>query len=489
MSLRGCWPLWRAYLDRDGFNRAGAGAFAPRFAWSLVFVAMVPALLWPALANRFPLVFYDTGGYLVPVFEQELHLGRSALYGAFLALGIPLDFWPNVVIQAALAGWLVILTLRAHGFGRRPAGVLVAVLALAAVTSLPWYAAQLMPDVLVPTAVLALYLVALRRRALRRFETVLLCAVVAFAVASHMGTLGLMLALLALILALRLVGARLAQPCVIAPAAAIVAGIVLALLSNLAITGRFAFTPGGTTIAFTRLVDDGIVKRYLDAKCPNSVIRLCAFRNDLPEARGEWLWNDDGPLAKLGGWQNYEDEARRIILDSLILYPGLHLKSVLSNTLEQFVRAATGDGLVGWMRHARWAMERYAPHVYPHFIAARQQTEEFDFTWLNAVHVPVFLVSLAALPILVGLSGNRVRRPAAALALFVFFAFLGNAAICGAVASAYDRYQSRLAALAPLAVAIAALGWRRRSRRFSPSRHHAEGYPYRGENPGPGTDV
>ena len=103
MSLRGCWPLRRAYLDRDGFNRAGAGAFAPRLAWSLVFVAMVPALLWPALANRFPLVFYDTGGYLVPVFEQELYLGRSALYGAFLALGIPLDFWPNVVIQAALA--------------------------------------------------------------------------------------------------------------------------------------------------------------------------------------------------------------------------------------------------------------------------------------------------------------------------------------------------------------------------------------------------
>lgn len=437
---------------------------ARRLAWSLAVVAMVPALLWPALANRFPLVFYDTGGYLVPLFEQEPYLGRSALYGAFLALGIPLDFWPNVVIQAALAGWLVILMLRAHGFGRSPAGVLVVVLALAALTSLPWYAAQLMPDVLVPTAVLALYLVALRRRALGRFEAVLLCAVVAFAEASHMGTLGLMLALLALVLALRLFGARLARPHVTAPAAAIVAGIALALLSNLAITGSFAFTPGGTTIAFTRLVDDGIVKHYLDDKCPNAVIRLCAFRNELPQGRGEWLWNDNGPLAKLGGWQNYEDEARRVILDSLVLYPGLHFKSVLSNTLEQFTHAATGDGLVGWMRHARWAMERYAPQVYPHFIAARQQTEEFDFTWLNAVHIPVFLVSLAALPILVGLSGNRVRRPAAALALFVFFALLGNAAICGAVASAYDRYQSRLAALAPLAVAIAALGWRRANR-------------------------
>ena len=319
-----------AFINRDGFNRAIAGAFARRLAWLLAFVAMVSALLWPALANRFPLMFYDTGGYLVPLFDREPFLGRSALYGAFLALGIPFDFWPNVVIQAVLSGWLVILTLRAHGFGRSLAGVLVVVLALAALTSLPWYAAQLMPDVLAQLAVLALYLVAFRRRALCRFEAVLLCAVVAFAEASHMGTLGLMLALLALLLTLRQIGTRQARPHVTTPAAAIVAGIALALLSNLAITGSFAFTPGGTTIAFTRLVDDGIVKHYLDDNCPNTEIRLCAFRNDLPQGRGEWLWNDTGPLAKLGGWQNYEDEARRIMLDSLsaLSWPALQIRAV-----------------------------------------------------------------------------------------------------------------------------------------------------------------
>ena len=108
-------------------------------------------------------------------------------------------------------------------------------------------------------------------------------------------------------------------------------------------------------------------------------------------------------------------------------------------------------------------MERYAPGVFPRFMAARQQKEQLDFTWLNAVHIPVFFLSLAALPILAGLAGTRVRRSAAALALFVFLALLGNAAICGVLASPYDRYQSRLAALAPLAVAIAALGWRRKA--------------------------
>jgi hypothetical protein len=97
-------------------------------------------------------------------------------------------------------------------------------------------------------------------------------------------------------------------------------------------------------------------------------------------------------------------------------------------------------------------------------MAARQQQGQLDFTLLNAVHIPVFVASVAVLPILVGLAGSRVRRPAAALALFVLVALLGNAAICGVFSSPYDRYQSRLAALAPLAVAIAALGWRRKPR-------------------------
>jgi hypothetical protein len=454
-----------AWFAQDRPDRGVAGAFARQFARrlsaALVFVLLVAVLLWPALANGFPFLFYDTGGYLARPFEHTLDIGRSAFYGAFLAIGIPLDFWPNIAAQAALAAWLVILTFRAHGFGRSPLVAPSAIVALALLTSLPWYATLLMPDVLVPAAVLALYLIAWRSAALSRFETVALCAVIAVAEASHMGTLGLMLGLCAAIVALYHVGSRLARPHLAAPAAAIAAGIALALLSNLAITGRFAFTPGGTTIAFIRLVNDGIVKRYLDDKCPDATIRLCVYRNDLPRDRDDWLWNDDGPLKKLGGWQAYEDEAQRIILESLALYPSLHLKSVLSNTVEQFARFATGDGFAGWTWHARWAMERYAPQVIPRLMAARQQNEPFDFTWLNAVHIPVFALSIAVLPILVTLSGTRVRREAAALALFVFLALLGNAAICGALSSPYDRYQSRLAVLAPLAVAIAALGWRR----------------------------
>jgi len=448
---------------RSGAAAAFGSALGEReaatLAWACAFALMTTALLWPALSNRFPVIFYDTGGYLMAAIDGTLVNGRSALYGAFLALGIPLDFWPNVIAQAAATAWIVILTLRVHGF-RRPWLAAMLIMGLAVFTSLPWYAAQLMPDVLVPAATLALYLLAFRSALLRRWEILSLAAIIAFAMASHMSILALALGLIACGAALALVATRMrwTRPNVALPAITVIA---LALLSNLALAGRLAFTPGGTSFVFGRLVQDGIVARYLDDMCPDETIRLCAYRDELPGTADEWLW-DPSPLAKLGGWDAYEDEARRIIIDTLQRYPGMHVKSAIAATLAQFVQAQTGDGLTPWQWTTHWAIEIKAPNAYPKLMAARQQQEDYDFpsnfAWLNYAHVPVLALSFIALPIL--LVGGRVRRPAKTLCATVLLALIGNAAICGVFSNPHDRYQSRLAPLAPLAVAIAMLGVR-----------------------------
>lgn len=164
-SLRHIWP--------DPDRRQAAPV------WTGACIVMMAALLAPAIWNGFPVVFYDTGGYLERPFERTLLLGRSALYGAFLALGIPFDFWPNVAAQAALVMWLLLVTLRVHGLGNRPRLAVAITLALCVLTGLPWYAAQLMPDIFVPAAVLALHLLAFRGEGLRAWERVALAGVVA----------------------------------------------------------------------------------------------------------------------------------------------------------------------------------------------------------------------------------------------------------------------------------------------------------------------
>ena len=94
-------PFPRA-VAADSAAKSEAKASGALLAWWLAWPGMLLVLLAPALWNGFPLIFSDTGGYLARPFERTLELGRSAFYGTFIAAGIPLDFWPNVLLQAAL---------------------------------------------------------------------------------------------------------------------------------------------------------------------------------------------------------------------------------------------------------------------------------------------------------------------------------------------------------------------------------------------------
>jgi hypothetical protein len=432
--------------------------------WPLAALAMIAALIWPALWNGFPIVFYDTGGYLDAAMSGILSNGRSTLYGFFLRLGIPTNFWLNIVVQAGAVAWLIAATLRAHGLGGRPQLALSLTLAMAALTSLPWYAAQLMPDVLLPAGAIAVYLLAFRPGAFRLWEKALLGLIVAFAIAGHMATLALMLAITAALLLWRLLAPRWMwpQPALRYPVLAVGAGVLLILCANLLIAGRFTFTPGGENFLFGRLIETGIAKRYLADHCPDPRLRICSFRNELPDKGDDWLWDIESPLRRIGGWEKFAGEAQHIVLDSLLAYPDLHLRAAVDGAVSQFFLLKSGDDITAWTWHTHGMLETRAPQVFPSFRAARQQRTGFDFSRMNSLHVPVALGAVLSLPIIVLLSrGRRVRRSAGALALFVLLVLAGNAVICGVLSNPHARYQSRLVWLAPLALAAALAGMRR----------------------------
>jgi hypothetical protein len=400
-------------------------------------LAALFALLAPALANAFPFVFADTGGYLARAFERALALGRSALYGVFLASSIRWNFWPVVIVQGLIVLWLLRLALRTHRIEHFGAFAFVTAM-LVMCSSLPWYSGMLMPDILVPAAVLGLLLLAFSHQRLTRGEELALFALVAFGMASHLTILALASALLVALLALKLLAAWLGVPSphVLRALLAAAGGVALALVSNALITGQLRLTPGGSTFFFARLLQDGIVARYLDDHCPDASIRLCAFRSELPHDSDEWLWGNSA-LTKLGGWEAFEPEARRIIA-----------------TIEQFFTVATGEGFHAkdnW--HAESMLRRYAPQTLESFVASGQQHDAFEFRIINMIHVPVALASAMLLPVF-SVQLRRRNSQLAVLAGTVFLALLANAAICGIFSNPNARYQSRIAPLALFTTSI-----------------------------------
>jgi hypothetical protein len=423
-------------------------------AWLISGVAMVAVLMAPALWNGFPIIFPDTGGYLTRPIEGALTIGRSALYGAFLYTGIPFDFWPNAIAQSALTVWLIVLTLRTNGLGGRPWLALGIVTMLGVGTSLPWFAGQLMPDIFFSAAVLALYLLVFRSEQLARWEIVALAVTIALAVPSHMAAAGMCAGIVvALLLLSRVKQLALPKMRLWLAAGSVLAGIALCPVSNYAITGKLAFTPGGSSFLFGRLIEDGIVARYLAEQCPDATLRLCVYKNDMPDNADDWLWGDN-VFNRLGGWQGWEPEENRIIKATLERYPFDHLATAVTGTLKQFFSFQTeiskenNEPTIGTLADR-------TPQLYPRFMKARQQAESFDMSPLNWLHLPVAALAVA------GLGGALLARrrldiapEAAALCVTILLALAANAAICGIFSHPVDRYQSRLVLLAPFGVAL-----------------------------------
>lgn len=450
---------------------AAATATADRarlLTWAFASVAMVLLLTAPALWNGFPLIFPDTGGYVTRPIEGTLGLGRSALYGLFLYAGVPLSFWPNVILQSALTVWLIVLTMRTHGLGGRPWLALGIVAMLSVCTSLPWFASQLMPDILFPCAMLALALLAFRSAQLSVWERYGLAAVIVFAIPSHMAAAGMCVGVIAALwLLTRIKIFSLPSPRLWLAGGAVAAGIAMCPVSNYAITGNFAFTPGGTSFLFGRLIEDGIVARYLDEKCPDPSLKLCAAKADLPLIADDWLWGGDNLFNKLG-YEAWEPEEKAIILATIARYPATHAATAISATLSQFVSFKTEISMYDNEPTIATFGDRF-PALYPRFMKARQQDAKFNIAPLNWLHVPFAALCIGGIgAALLWRRRLAVAPELAALCLTILLALAANAAICGIFSHPVDRYQSRLVPLAPFAVALL-IAQRRRKQADTPS--------------------
>jgi hypothetical protein len=427
-----------------------------RAVWTLAVCVAVFILIAPAVWNGFPLLQYDTGGYMTPWFEGKLEVNRSVPYGLLLVAGRWWDFWPVLLVQAGLTIWVMALTLRAHGLGHRP-GLLTATIAtLSILTTLPFLTAILLTDVFAGLSVLALYLLLLRDDTLTGGERIGLVILVAASAATHSGTMVLLLGLVLAATVLWLFdSARISYARLLRAMSALLLATLMVVAANGIVTGRYGWTPGGIALTFGRMLEDGIVKKYLDAHCPDKSLRLCAHKDKLPADADDFFWGDS-VFDALGRFDGMRDEMKRIALESIADYPLLQIKSVVSQTARQLADVDTGAGVVNWIWNTYGEIEKHVPDAVPAMEAARQQHGELSFDTINDWQRPFAWLTELMLPLIAFIALRRARfrdvgEFAAAMALAIF----GNAAVFGLLATAHNRYGARLVWLAAFAALVA----------------------------------
>ena len=420
--------------------------------WALAAVFCGALLIAPALWNGFPLLQYDTGGYLARWYEGTLVPSRAVVYGLMLTAGVPLAFWPVVVSQAAVTIWVIALTLRSHGFGR-PLPLVVTIVTLSVISTLPWLTAILLTDIFCGLGVLAFYLLQMQGEKFSGREHIGLIAVIAVSAATHSATLAVLLVLCICAVLLWLIG-RVPFSHLRNGAFALTLGTTMVFAANVIVARQLTWTPGGFALSFGRMLQDGIVKRYLDDHCPDQKLRLCAYKDQLPDDADVWFWGS--PLFdKLGRFAGLDAEMRTIVLGSVLAYPVLQVQTAAVATAKQLYSVHTGEGVVGRIWHTYGIIERYTPQLAAAMHAARQQKGEITFVAINRVQYPVALFSMAFLPVIV-LLAFRHKLPiylgefAGACAL----AIMANTFICGTFSNPHDRYGARLVWLACLASVV-----------------------------------
>jgi hypothetical protein len=454
-------------LHYDGVHAAVPARWALRASTSapmrtslLPILLSATLLLWPALLNGYPIVFDDTGTYLSQAIHRYLGWDRPAFYSLFLyPLHLTLTTWPDIAAQAVLASYTLHLMRRVLLPAASPWWLLPFVALLAVTTALPWFAAQLMPDVFTPLLILALALLVFTPERLSRHEQIWLALFAAFMISAQESSVLLSLALLAALLPLRRVlgaAAPLRCPGFVRLAAPPLLALTALVSINLIGFGRAEPFPYGNVFMLARVIYDGPGMDVLRRDCPGARWRLCPYLDRFPATSDQFLWQRDSPIVPAGGHKRVSADADAIIAAALRAEPGTELQAWLRNGIIQLGMFATGDELhacpttvTPWIDRDFPLFERAA------YAAARQTGNRLAVPdWMQALH-GIFAVAGVAGCGVVLIVALRRRHVAAGFAGAVLIAVLANAFIAGGLSTPHHRYGSRVILLAP---AVALLG-------------------------------
>lgn len=424
------------------------------------------ALLFLAIAlwNRFPLVFYDTGGYLAEGLQGAFLPERSPVYSLLLLLtGSGVSLWTVVVLQALMTAYFIALTARTEVERLSLVRLMAIGMVLMLATGIGWYVGQVEPDCMTALGILGAYLLIFRARSLGMVHCLVVTGITGLSAACHPSHLGLLAGLLLSALVLRIVffSATAGQGSMVLPRlfpafAAFILALALIFTSNYVLTRQIFLSRSASMFLFARLMQDGIVKRLLDDTCPQSGYKLCAEKNRLKTRADAWLWAPDSLFRAEGGFGGAHPEETRIILDSIRRYPLLQMVAAADDSIRQFFTFKTGDGIESQEWVLKPVFEKASPRQMRPYLEARQQRDgRFRFTILNMVDVTVGMLSLLGLVGLLREAGERRKWQDLAFPGLVLLALIGNAIICGTFSNPHDRYQSRVIWLPTLVLLLA----------------------------------
>jgi len=437
-------------------------------------------LIWPAIYNRYPLLYPDSITYIAdgrPVARALFLHKLSDYYGMrslIYSLGIfPFHWgitpWPIVALQSLLAAYVIWLVVRSILERRTVSHYLLLTGLLSLVSSLSWYASLILPDVLGPLLYLCIYLLVFARDTLSGLERFSVGLIACWATASHITHLALAAGICLMLAALRLV--RTPQMKSRTKALGELALIVLmAAAGQLALHaylyGKPSLNGDSPPFLAARVVADGPGRWYLQRHCGQVHFALCDYVDDLPDNSDDFLWNRQGIWAEAvrEGDERIRQEEIPFVLAVVRAYPREELSISAANFWQQLAAFGLWD-----LERNNWVLEAFdtaLPGGKSSYLGSWQFNDDLPLDFFSELQFWTVIASLGIIGI-AALTPLMRRDPSARLlgmGAIVLPTVVANAFLTGVFSNVEERYQSRIVWLLPLLAGLLVLSWLERRR-------------------------
>jgi len=413
-------------------------------------------LLFPAFYNGYPLVNADDGTYINSGFLLERPGDRPIVYGLllrFFSLN-GLSLWIVAFVQSYVVSWLLFKIIKKNVRGALYVKSILIYLLLTFFTSLSWITSEIIPDVCTPIAFMCFYLLFIDKNSF--VNTLLYYGVFFTASATHMSHFMIFMLLIVFIFFIRKMVFHKEEIKKVKRTL-----MITALLSLMAtIINSSVYTNSKHAFMMASLLDKGILKPYLNEKCPVKNYPICAYNADMDSNPNWFLWSNDSPLYKEGGWSATRDEYNSIISDILTTpeYLFQFLKASLSFTWQQLLNFKIGDGNFPFPKESivYANIERHIPNDINAYSRAWQHQQlivpALDFP--NKIINYTVCTTLLLLVILIMIKRGQIRKEFYLLLLMTVAVIVINAWDCATFSNVLGRYQCRVMWLIPFCFVI-----------------------------------
>ncbi len=438
-----------------------------------------------ALYNGFGLTESDTGAYIEKGILNVIPNDRSPFYGWFIRYtSMWSSLWYALFAQCLLLAYVLLQFVRQLAFGIwQPAApslesavgrlqsavshseaegpnssevrfTLFTVIAIVSFTCVSWVASYLMPDVFAGILLLGILLF-LSYKEKKRMPLVVYALIIFLAIIVHNSHF-LIVAPFSLVLILWAVIKKnktiLKRSIVLLCLSAL--SWLLMCTVNAGNGYGFTYSRGSHVFMMGKFVEMGLLNTYLDENCGKKNLKLCNYKDHMPDYSWDFIWDSESPLYKTGGWDSNKVEYNTIIHDVFTTprYMKLFARNSATATLRQLAQVQAPDrtSMMGKWSSPWQRIGTYFGDELNEYSTSKQYGEGLSGTGSNYIYYLFFILSSCWILFHRRVLSKEISFIYAALLFFL----LVNAFVTATFSTVLSRYQNRVFWLLPATNAI-----------------------------------